>query len=51
MEAVFVIIGVVAFASWLARKAQVPGKKRIDVIEKRLNEVGEQVADFLINDE
>lgn len=47
---VFIILGIVILASVLAKRAPAPSTERIDTMETRLNEIGEQVADFLIDD-
>lgn len=48
---IIVILGVMALVVLLAKKAPTPDMKRMDAMEERLNEVGEQVADFILDDE
>lgn len=50
MGPIFVILTIVGLAALLAKRAPEPNSKRIDVVEERLNEVGEQVADFMLED-
>jgi len=48
---ILVIIAVIALAQWIANRAPTPSEERLDNVEERVNEVGEQVADFLLKDE
>lgn len=48
---VVVILGMIALAILLTRREQTPDAKRVAAMEAQLNEVSEQVADFMLNDE
>lgn len=48
---IIVIIGVIILAAWFSRKDQTPDVKRMEAMEERLSEMGEQVADFILDKE
>jgi len=46
---ILIILLIVAFAVFMAKRSPDPDSKRVDDIEERVNEVGEQVADFMLD--
>lgn len=48
---IVVILGMIILATLLANRAPKHEVERIDALEERMDEVGGQVADFMINDD
>lgn len=48
---IIVILGIMALAILFAKREQTPDAKRMEAMEERLSEMGEQVADYILDKE